>query len=91
MNSTPSAQTTRQDILILLDQLPPDSLPMVETFIRFMQTQPEQAKPKPLQTSTPWLYPTVPVPAANLDRLVGIMPDIEGDALADTEMLYDEV
>ena len=85
MNSTPSAQTTRQDILILLDQLPPDSLPMVETFIRFMQT-------RPMESPTPWRYPSVPVAANSLDNWMTLLPTgYEGDALADTEALYDEV
>lgn len=91
MNSAPSVQATRQNILLLLEQLPPDDLQTVEKFIRFMQTQSEQAPSKPAEATTPWLYPTVAVPAASLDKLVGIMPGVEGDALADTEALYDEV
>jgi hypothetical protein len=35
-------------------------------------------------------YPTVPVPASAIDGLIGIMPGIEGDALAETEALYEE-
>ncbi len=40
--------------------------------------------------NAPYLYPTVPVPASVFARLSGIMPPVEGDALADTEALYDE-
>jgi hypothetical protein len=38
-----------------------------------------------------YCYPTVSVPLSSLDGLIDIMPGIEGDALADTEALYDEV
>ena len=41
----------------------------------------------------PWLYPTVPLPASALDALIGILDseDLRGDALADSEAIYDEV
>lgn len=39
----------------------------------------------------PYLYPTVLLPPSALDGLIGIMPPVGGDALADTEALYDEV
>ena len=87
---SPVVQKERQKIIALLDDLPADSLPMVETFIRFMQTQQPDKTPEKSE-QTPWLYPTVPVSAESLDRLIGIMPGVEGDALLDTEALYDEV
>jgi hypothetical protein len=87
---SPVVQKERQKIIALLDELPADSLPMVETFIRFMQTQ-QPAKTPEKSEGTPWLYPTVPVPPESLDRLIGIMPGVGGDALVDTESLYDEV
>ncbi|MCA9944243.1 MAG: hypothetical protein KC449_12225 [Anaerolineales bacterium] len=87
---TQSVQQERQKIIALLNQLPADSLPMVETFIRFMQTQPPVAQAT-TKEPTPWLYPTVPVAAESVDRLIGIMPDVEGDALLDSEMAFDEV
>lgn len=90
MNSMPSTQTTRQNILVLLDELPPDSLPLVEKFMRFVQTEPEPFATTP--SKTPWLYPTVPVPADSLDNWMKLLSTgYEGDALADTEALYDEV
>jgi hypothetical protein len=82
-------QTIRQNILTLLDELPPDRLPMVETFMRFMQAQ---AAPTP--QPTPWVYPTVTLPASSLASWIGLLDETEGyegDALADTEALYDEV
>jgi hypothetical protein len=44
-----------------------------------------------LPESPRFRFPTVPVPASSLDRLIGLMTEVEGDALADTEALYDEV
>jgi hypothetical protein len=84
MNTTPAMQATRKKIAMLLDQLPPDRLPMVETFIRFVQTQPE--------LSSVGRYPTIPVSANSLDNWMDLLAEgYEGDALADTESLYDEV
>lgn len=37
----------------------------------------------------PYLYPTMPAPFSVFDGLIGIMPPVDGDALADTEALYD--
>jgi hypothetical protein len=39
----------------------------------------------------PYVYPTVPLPTSVVDGLIGIVPPVGGDALADTEALYDEV
>ena len=88
---SPVVQKERQKIIALLDELPADSLPMVETFIRFMQTQqPDKTLEKSEQT--PWLYPTVPVPPESLMKWTDLLlSGYEGDALADTEALYDEV
>jgi hypothetical protein len=80
-----SSQTIQQNIVALLNELPPDSLPMVEMFIRFMRQQQATINDRPL-----WRYPTVPIAADSLDNLVGLMPQTEGDALADTEALADE-
>lgn len=78
-------------ILPLLETLPPESLTVVEQFVRFVHELAQKgqvvetvAKP----TGAPYLYPTVPVPASTLRSLSGIMPPVGGDALADTEALY---
>jgi len=42
-------------------------------------------------TGQVYRYPTVSLPLPSLDGLIGIMPGIKGDALADTEALIDEV
>jgi hypothetical protein len=39
----------------------------------------------------PYVYPTAPLPTSVVDGLIGIVPPVGGDALADTEALYDEV
>jgi hypothetical protein len=41
------------------------------------------------ETRVPFCYPTIPVPAAVLDGLLGMVSPVGGDALADTEALYD--
>jgi hypothetical protein len=38
-----------------------------------------------------YIYPTVAIPTTSLDGLIGIIPNLKGDAFADTEALYDEV
>lgn len=68
----------------LLEDLPPESLSAVEYFIRFVRHQPNFF-------NEPY-YPTVLVPAPRLDTWSNILPvGYEGDALKDTEALYDEV
>ncbi len=83
-----SARTIRQNILTLLDKLPSENLLMVETFIRFMRDQQHLAATLTANGQTLWPYPTVPTATVNLDNLIGIMPDVGGDALDDTEALY---
>lgn len=89
---TPPATQSR--ILTLLDGLPPESLAVVERFVQFLHEQARHGQPVVAiseQEETPvYHYPTVPLPASILDGLVGVMPPVGGDALADTEALYDE-
>jgi hypothetical protein len=89
------ARMTRDHILSLLDDLPPESLAVVEQFVQFLG---EQARHGRLVVSLSeeiggpsYRYPTIPLPVSALDGLIGIMPPVGGDALADTEALYDEV
>ena len=89
------ARLTRDHILSLLDDLPPESLAVVEQFVRFLREQTRQGRPvvsvSEEKDRPSYRYPTVPLPVSALDGLVGIMPPVGGDALADTEALYDEV
>ena len=99
MSKNASAQTstraTRSRIVALLEDLPPESLTLVERFIQFLRDQARRGQPVgsvPVREKRPpYVYPTVPLSASVLDGLIGIMPPVEGDALADTEALYDEV
>ncbi len=89
------AEQVQSRIVSLLEELPPESLSVVEQFVRFVyelaqkgQVLETVAKPP----GAPYLYPTVPVPASSLRAWVNLLPEgYEGDALADTEALYDEV
>jgi hypothetical protein len=83
MSNQVSTQMIKQEISELLDGLPPESLKFVEQFVRFMRQ--EQAF-----TSEP-RYPTVENPASSLNTWLELLPEgCGGDALADTEALYDE-
>jgi hypothetical protein len=88
-------QTVPGRILSLLNDLPEESQTVVEQFVRFLREQARQGQPVVViseqEEHHPYHYPTVPLPPATLDGLVGIMPPVGGDALADTEALYDEV
>ena len=83
-------------ILTLLEGLPPESLTLVERFVQFLQEQARQGQPvvavSEQEDHPPYLYPTVAVPPSSLDGWLNLVPEgYEGDALADTEALYDEV
>jgi hypothetical protein len=71
----------------LLDRLPPESLGTAEQFLRFLQagTSPKKSTGRAFAPR----YPTVALPTTALDALVGVMPAIGGDALQDSESLYD--
>lgn len=100
MSTLTSAQITKQEIAELLDDLPMKSLVVVEQFVRFLHEQMRQgqlvvttsnASVTEDKASHPSRYPTVSLPHSVLDGLVGIMPPVGGDALVDTEALYDKV
>ncbi len=96
MRSALSVQSVRQSILDLLEDLSPESLTMVETFVRSLRDQAQRGKPVVVAPDLAQLprfrYPTVSMPASSLDKWMDLVPQgYEGDALADTEALYDEV
>jgi hypothetical protein len=79
-----STQSTKQRISELLDELTPKRLQAVEQFVRFLRQQ------GPLELGS--RYPTVDNPASSLSAWLDLIPEgYDGDALADTEALYDEV
>lgn len=79
----------------LLADLPPESLELVEQFVLFLRAQTRLGQPVGLVEGKgkqqPYLYPTVAVPASTLDNWLNLVPEgYDGDALADSEALYDE-
>ncbi len=81
------AQATQSRILTLLDGLPPESLAVAERFVQFLYEQAQQGRSvvavSEQEERPPYRYPNVPMPASALDGLVGIMPPVGGDALAE--------
>jgi len=90
-----STRGTQSRIVSLLNELPPESLILVERFVEFLRDQAQRGQPVGVsvrEKRTGYTYPTVTVPASSLDRWLNLVPEgYEGDALADTEALYDEV
>jgi hypothetical protein len=89
-----ASPTTKERICKLLDELPLESLTVVDRYVAFVHKQAQQGNPvvmSPDGNSAPFRYPTVAVPALVLDKLVGLAPPVGGDALADSEALYDLV
>jgi len=89
-----STETMR--LFSLLNDLPPESLTLVERFVQFLREQARRGQPvvavSRQEERPPYLYPTVGVPPSSLDGWLNLVPEgYEGDALADTEALYDEV
>jgi hypothetical protein len=94
MGTPTLVQRTKRKIDELLEGLPLQSLVVVEQFVRFLREQAQRGQPVVTASGeklASFRYPTVPVPPSVLDGLVGLMPPVEGDALADTEALYDKV
>ena len=97
MSTSPQAETwtTRNRILSLLNDLSPESLTIVERFVQFLREQARRDRPivavSEKEERPPYLYPTIGVPPSSLDGWLNLLPEgYEGDALADTEALYDE-
>jgi hypothetical protein len=83
--------TSKQKTYDLLDDLPPEALDAVEGFVRFLREQIKKA-----QTTADVVASARTVPlsdrisaAGNLSGLVGLMPPVGGDALAETEAIYE--
>lgn len=77
----------------LLAGLPPESVVLLEQFAEFLRQQSERGEPVGHVAGGephPFRYPNVPLPASLLKELTGILPPVGGDALTDTEALYDE-
>ena len=90
--SSSADPTSKQKIYDLLDNLPPEGLEVVAEFVRSLREQvktAQTAEDAAVDPPAPFRYPTVSLPLASLSGLVGIMPPVGGDALAETEALYD--
>lgn len=95
-NSGAPAQDVQTRILSSLDDLPPESLAMVERFVHSLREQALRddlrAGASGSQEPPPYTSPTVALPASSLDDWLDLIPEgYEGDALTDTEALCDEV
>lgn len=96
-------EVTRNHIFALLDDLPTESLFVVERFVQFMRQQTYRGQTITTTSNSKeggtgrlaqsvYLYPTKSVPASTLSNWLGLLDTgYEADALADTEALYDEV
>lgn len=94
MTVSAAAQETKQKIAAWLDDLPPQSLTLVEQFVEFLRQKARQQQSLTVlaEPQTPYLYPTVENPASSLSEWRDLIPGgCGGDALADTEAIYDEV
>lgn len=81
---TTSSQEIRQRIESLLDALPLESLTTIEQLLYMIH--------QPASTARKQRYPTIAAPASTLTIWTQLLPEgYEGNALEDTEALYDEV
>jgi hypothetical protein len=81
---------TRDHIESLLDDLPAETLPVVEQFVRFLQEQARHGQP--ITVAQHSHFPTVALSPQSLENWLNLLPEgYEGDALEDSEALYDEV
>ena len=82
--------TQRMALHQAIEMLPEYILPDLARFVEFLRFETGEARTPVSEASKVYRYPTVTLPAVTLHDLVGIMPsDFEGDALTDTEALYD--
>jgi hypothetical protein len=87
--------TDTNHIIALLNGLPPESLSVVEQFIRFLQEQNRRGQSVAIISESrgqfSYQYPTIGLASSSLNQWLDLVPEgYEGDALADTEALYDE-
>lgn len=96
---------TYQEVVTALDELPPEALWTLRDFVAFLHTQyrhkPAIANSEkttlselkmifsPTDLSATNLSPTIDVSIAQVQQLIGLLPELEGDALADSEAIYD--
>jgi hypothetical protein len=94
MSVSDSTQVTQRDIDELLSDLPPESLAVLKQFVEFLRQQAQRGQP--VVAGTPeshlYAYPTIAAPASSLKGWADLLSEgHSGDALADSETLYDKV
>lgn len=88
-----NSEQTRQRLITLLKEMSGKELDVIEKFALFIRQQGGQSVVAVAEREgeTPYQYPTVPVPASSLSKWSTLLDrGYEGDALADTEALYDD-
>ena len=86
-----SVKAAQDRILALLTSLPPEGLAATEQFLDLLRKYVVYPS-APQSDLLPYHYPTVSLPASSLDDWLNLpAAGYAGDALADTEALYDEV
>jgi hypothetical protein len=88
-----NSERTRQRLIALLEEMSGEDLDVIEKFAMFIWQQGGQSVVAVVEREgeMPYQYPTVPVPASSLGKWSTLLDrGYEGDALADTEALYDD-
>jgi hypothetical protein len=85
-----TTKTLQREIAGQMKDLPLEGLLTLRDFTAFLR---QRSLTEPPSTSAPLSlhHLTVEMPAESLLGLMGLLPPIGGDALADTEALYDQV
>jgi hypothetical protein len=84
-NSSPEITASRQRIQLLVEEMPADSLLFLEQLLLFMRQH-----NRPVEAN--YRYPTVAMPATSLHKWSKLLDEgYEGDALEDSEAIYDDV
>lgn len=91
-NTSPEITASRQRIQTLLEEMPAENLPFLEQFLQLINHyNPSLTPPSEQKQETPYRYPTVAMPASSLRGWSQILEEgYEGDALADSEAIYDD-
>jgi hypothetical protein len=92
--ATPAKAIVQDEIVALMQELPDDSLLMLREFGRLLLQYRPTAVPAsaigvPLPAAAQAHFPLVRVAPVQLLNLIGALPPLGGDALADSEALYE--
>ena len=79
-------------VISMLAKLPAEYVMLIEQFVRFLYEQFQRKSEVQATPTTGMTYPLVTVPADSLGMWTNLLPrGYEGNALDDTEALYNEV